>query len=129
VPADPHVDVIRAWHAALNAADVDALVGLSTEDVEVGGPRGTGRGADLLRDWVARAAITLEPLRVFAREATLVVEQRATWRLADGQQTPPQEVASVFQLRDGRVASVIRHLDVPSALEAAGLDVSDEVRS
>ena len=42
---------------ALNAGNVERVIALSTADVEVGGPRGAGRGADLLRDWVARAGI------------------------------------------------------------------------
>ena len=51
------VEIVLAWHAALNESDVQRLLSLSTDDVEVGGPRGAGRGADLLRDWVARAGV------------------------------------------------------------------------
>jgi hypothetical protein len=119
------IAVLDEWHAALNASDVDRLASLSTSDIEVGGPRGSGRGADLLRDWVARAGITLEPRRVYARDGTLVVEQRAQWRSVDGQLTPPQTVASVFRVRDGLVAAVLRYDDVAAALQAAGLDEAD----
>jgi hypothetical protein len=117
--------VLDEWHAALNAGDVDRLASLSTADIEVGGPRGSGRGADLLRDWVARAGITLEPRRVYGRDGTLVVEQSAQWRSVDGQLTPPQTVASVFRVRDGLVAAVLRYDDVAAALQAAGLDEAD----
>ena len=114
------VELVLAWHAALNAADVDRLLELSTSDVEVGGPRGAGRGADLLRDWVARAHIQLEPLRWQAQAATVVVEQRARWQTPDGQTTEPLTVASVFKIEGGKVASVIRLEDFASALESAG---------
>ena len=40
--------VIEAWHAAVNAGDGAAAGALCTDDVQVGGPRGTGRGRDLL---------------------------------------------------------------------------------
>jgi hypothetical protein len=123
------IAAIDDWHAALNAGDVDRLVGLSTVDVEVGGPRGSGRGADVLRDWVARAGITLEPRRVYGRDETLVVEQSAQWRAADGTLTQPQTVASVFRVRDGLVAAVLRYDDVAAALQAAGLDDADAVIS
>ena len=74
------VDVVMAWHAALNAGEVERLVSLSAPDVEVGGPRGSGRGIDLLRDWVARAGVVLEPSHVSGSDGTFVVEQRARWR-------------------------------------------------
>jgi ketosteroid isomerase-like protein len=125
----PEVTTVVDWHEAVNAGDVDRLVALSSEDIEVGGPRGSGSGVHLLRDWVARAGIRLEPRRVFSRAGTVVVEQGARWRSPeDGQMTEAQDVASVFLVRDGRVASVIRHPDLASALTAAGLDESDEQR-
>jgi ketosteroid isomerase-like protein len=117
----PEVETVLAWHDALNAGDVERLMSLSTTEVEVGGPRGTGRGADLLRDWVTRAGIRLEPGRVVSGDGRIVVEQTARWPGADGALGEPQTVASVFAVRDGRVASVIRYADMPSALEAAGL--------
>jgi hypothetical protein len=113
------VEIVLAWHAALNAGNVEELLGLSTSDVEVGGPRGVGRGADLLRDWVARAQIRLEPVRWQADGPRVVVEESATWLGPDGQPTPPQDAASVFAVEDDRVASVIRHADFGAALEAA----------
>lgn len=119
------VRVVEAWHDALNSGDADRLVQFSQPDVEVGGPRGTGRGAKLLRDWVERADIRLEPWRVFHRADKVVVEQRAEWRSADSVQT----VASVFSVHDGRVASVLRYGDLTEALRAAGLDESCEVET
>ena len=52
----PEPATVRAWHQALNAGDVDRLVALSSEDVEVGGPRGATRGAQALREWSAGLA-------------------------------------------------------------------------
>jgi ketosteroid isomerase-like protein len=120
------IETVLAWHAALNQADVERLLSLSTDNVEVGGPRGACHGADLLRDWLARASVRLEPRRIFCRNQMVVVDQAARWPTADGQRADPQEVASVFRVEDGRVASVLRHLDLASALHAAGLDFSDE---
>ncbi len=122
------IDTVVAWHRALNGGDVDRLLGLSSDDVEIGGPRGTGKGAPLLRDWATRAGISLEPRRIFHRAGTLVVEQAARWRQSEtGPMTDPESVATVFLVREGRVTSVVRHPEVASALAAAGLDDSDEV--
>ncbi len=108
--------IVLAWHEALNSGDVDRLVALSAADVEVGGPRGSGRGAQLVRDWFGRAGIRLTPLRVVARGQTLVVEQDARWSADE----PSHRVASVFRVRDGKVASVVRYPDMEAALSAAG---------
>ena len=120
------VAVIRAWHTALNDGDVERLVALSTDDVEVGGPRGSSSGAQVLRECVDRAGIRLEPRRVFQRGETLVVEQDAEWRAeGTGEVTAQQIAASVVVVRYGRVASVIRYADLVSALSAAGMTAAD----
>lgn len=116
---------MAAWHEALNAGDVERLAALSHPDVEVGGPRGTGRGAGLLREWVERANIRLYPSRFFHDEEAVVVEEEAQWRSPEtGEEIGNSTVGSVFVVRDGRVASVLRHDDLAAALEAAGLDES-----
>ena len=113
----PEIAVVADWHRALNAGEVDRLALLSSEDIEVGGPRGVGQGVALLRDWVARSGITLEPGCCYQRARTVVVEQQARWRLSeDGALGEPQTVASVFLVQNGRVASVVRFPDLASAL-------------
>jgi len=111
------VRTVLSWHAALNAGDLEQLVALSDNDVEVGGPRGSGRGAALLREWFGRAGVHLEPGRVYANGETVVVEQSAVWPGAAAQQ-----VASWFAVKDGKVQRVLRYESLDVALEAAGLD-------
>jgi ketosteroid isomerase-like protein len=124
------VRVVEAWHEALNEGDVDRLVGLSHPDVEVGGPRGVGRGVRLLREWVHRANVRLEPRRLFRRGGTVVVEQAGQWRSAEsGEVLGKHTVASVFAVSDGLVTSVVRYDDLSEALNTTGLDHSDEIRS
>ncbi len=119
----PEVTVVAAWHDALNHGDIDRLLTLSYPDIEVGGPRGTSRGVDVLREWVERAGIHLEVGRVFHRADTVVAEQAATWRSADtSEATDRQTIASVFVVRDGRVVRVARHPGMVDALRAVGLD-------
>ncbi len=123
------VHVIQAWHEALNEGDVDRLVGLSHPDVEVGGSRGSGRGVRLLREWVERANIRLEPQHLFWSGDTVVVEQSGQWRsVAAGEVIGSQTVTTVFGVSGGQVASVRRYDDLSEALNTAGLDHSDEIR-
>jgi ketosteroid isomerase-like protein len=122
--------VVEAWHEALNGDEIDRLVELSHPEVEVGGPRGTGRGAQLLREWVDRANIRLDPRRIFHSVDTVVVEQWAKWRSTDtGRVIGSQTVASVFVVRDGRVMRVVRYPDLVEALGATDLDESHEKKS
>ena len=127
---EPAARVVGDWLRALNGGDAGALISLSHPDVEVGGPRGTGRGADLLLDWAERSGIHLDPQRAFGRGDTVVVEQEARWRSAEsGEMSGGQPVATVFVVRDGRVASVVRHDDLAGALKETGLDESREIGS
>lgn len=118
--------IVQAWHEAVNSGDVERLIMLSSDDIEVGGPRGTGKGAQLLRDWFGRAGIRLEPRRIFGRRRTVVVEQDAQW-VAPGihESSGHEVVASVFTVRGGRVTSVIRYPELVFALQAAGLSEAD----
>ncbi len=118
---------VRAWHEAVNRGDADALVALSDDEIEVGGPRGSARGSAVLRDWLERAGIRLEPQRWFASPTELVVEQVATWRSADGALTDPETVASSFAVEDGRVMRTVRYGSLEEALAAAGLTLQDEI--
>ncbi|MGH6944614.1 MAG: nuclear transport factor 2 family protein [Geminicoccaceae bacterium] len=125
---DREVGTVLDWHDALNEGDVEHLVELSSDDIEVGGPRGPSRGVQVLREWVERANIRLEPRQVFRRGQTVVVEQDALWRSPDtGEVIGSEVVASVFVIQSGRVVSVHRHPDLATALNAAGLGEADRV--
>ena len=125
----PEVQTVFAWHDALNAGDVERLVRLSHPDVGVGGPRGTAQGAQILREWVDRANIHLEPGRIFHEAETVVVEQAAAWTSTDtGETTPAQTVASAFVVRDGVVTTVVRYPNFAEALLAVDLNQSQETK-
>lgn len=122
-------EIVRAWHEAVNRGDADALVALSDENIEVGGPRGLARGHAILRDWLDRAGIQLAPQRWFASSAELVVEQVATWRGPDDAVTDPQLIASSFRVENGRVTRAVRYGSLEEALAATGLSLADEVQT
>ena len=76
------VRLVDAFHTALNAGNVNALLCLLDDDVEVGGPRGSGRGASLVKEWVDRANIRLWPRRRFHSGDVVVAEEDAEWQSA-----------------------------------------------
>ena len=119
-------EIVRAWHRAVNRGDADALVALSDADIEIGGPRGSARGSAVLRDWLDRAGIQLEPQRWFASSTELVVEQVATWQSPEGGVTTPEIIASSFIVENGLVRRTVRYDSLSEALAATGLALQDE---
>lgn len=122
------VAVVQAWQAAANGQDGDRLIDLSDPNIEIVGPRGSGFGALLLREWLARAGLTLETQRIFARDQVVVVAQHGVWRSVEtGEVQGEADLASRFRVVDGRVVQFARHDQLDQALEAAGLDPADEL--
>jgi SnoaL-like domain len=120
--------VIEAWHAAVNAGDGAAAGALCTDDVQVGGPRGSGRGRDLLTGWVGHAGVRLEARRWYCGSGGAVVEQDARWiDGATGEPSAPVRVATAFAVDHGRISRVLRHTELADALAVLGLTSADEV--
>jgi hypothetical protein len=119
---------IGSWHQAVNDGAADLAGAFCTSDVEVGGPRGSGYGRELLVDWVRHAGIRMRPVRWFCGPAGAVVEQDARWvDPATGELGAPVRLATAFGVTDGRISRVLRHPDTPAALAALGLGPADEV--
>ena len=122
--------VVRAWLEAVNCQDADRLVALSDPDIEILGPRGTGRGHRLLCDWLCRAGLTLETRRTFVKGSVVVVAQHGAWRSPEsGEVTGEADVASLFRVAGQRVVQFARYDTLDQALRAAGLHPQEEVPS
>jgi hypothetical protein len=118
---DP-LTVIARWQAAVSAADFEGLRALSTDDIEIIGSRGPGRGIPFAEEWVRKTGISLQTIRGFPRGDVVVVEQTARWPPgADSAEAPERVIATVFTLRGDRIARAVRYEDLASALAAAGL--------
>ena len=113
-----------AWHDALNAADLDTLVSLSSDDIEIGGPHGAAQGHEALRAWASALSSTAELGRMYVHDGVVVVEQRISTRVDPGAVT---DAASAFRVVHDHVTSVFRHQDLASALAATELTAADLV--
>ena len=118
---------VYEWHTALNTGNVDQLVALVDSNVEVGGARGSSRGANVVRDWFGRANLQLHPLRAFCRSDQVVIEERGEWHAPTGELTGTQTVATHFTVIDDRISRIMRYDDLTTALTSAGLNQADEV--
>src|SRR5262249_28656113 len=120
-------DVVRAWLDAANAQDLGRLAEISAPDIELIGPRGSGHGHHVLRDWLGRAGLSLEARRAFARGEVVVVAQHGVWRSAEtGDVIGEADVATLFRTDGQRVVQVSRFDGLDDALRSAGLDYQDE---
>ncbi len=119
---------VAAWQEAANNQDIASLLELSDPDIEIIGPRGSGYGHQVLREWLGRAGLGLETRRVFGRDGLFVVAQRGVWRsLETGEVNAERDIASLFRVEGKRVVQFSRYDDLNLALEAAGLSYSDEL--
>lgn len=124
----PEIIIVRDWHVALNHGSVDQMIALVDEQVEIRGPRGSTRGAQVVRDWFARANIRLYPTRFFQRGGVVIAEQAAQWRDPDtGEVTSHQVVASLFHVSGQRLTFIQRFESLAAALDAGGLTPDDEL--
>lgn len=120
--------LVQAWQDAANQQNSDRLVELSAPDIEVVGPRGSGHGYQLLRDWLSRAGLQLTTLRAFARDNVVVVAQHGIWRsLETGEVTGERDLASSFRVEGQHVVQFARYDHLDTALDEAGLHYSDEI--
>ncbi|HET7326803.1 MAG TPA: nuclear transport factor 2 family protein [Nocardioidaceae bacterium] len=119
-------EVLARWHAAVNAGDIDAALACCADDVAVQGPRGTGHGHELMRAWLTRSGIRLQPqggpreLTGSPSSYTCVVHELAHWTAPDapaGAPTEPVDTWCVFTVAGDLLTSVARfetRADVPA---------------
>jgi hypothetical protein len=125
--AESPIDVVRQWHEALNAGNVERLLERVTPDVDIAGPRGSARGADQVKAWAGRAGIKMVPTEWYAAGDQVVVQEETTWTQRDGPLSEPTLIATAFQVTGDRVSRIARYSDIGAALNAIGLTASDAV--
>ena len=120
--------VVEAWNDAANRQDAERLTELSDPNIEIIGPRGSGYGHTLLRDWLARAGLTLTTVRAFAGGNLVVLAQHGVWRsLETGEITEERDLASHSRVAVGRVLRFARYDTLAEAFAATGLTEADEI--
>jgi ketosteroid isomerase-like protein len=117
-------ETVSAWHEAVNAKDIEAAVDLCAPDVAVTGPKGTGHGQDLMRAWLQRSGIRLEPQHPLEeRGGRILVHERAQWSTtadapAQAPTSAPVDTWVVFRAAGGQVTEVARHETEEDALRS-----------
>ncbi|QLL08024.1 nuclear transport factor 2 family protein [Mycobacterium vicinigordonae] len=118
------IATVLAWHDALNSADIDTLVALSSDDIEIGDAHGAAQGHQALSSWAKSLTTTAELGRMFVHDGVVVVEQTISDRHDPSAVTT---AASAFRVVRDHVTSVYRHENLSLALAATELTESDLV--
>lgn len=118
------IATVLAWHDALNDSDLDTLVGLSSDDIDIGDAHGAAQGHQALRQWAASLKTTAELGRMYVHDGVVVAEQKISNREDPGAVTT---AASAFRVVRDHVTSVFRHASLASALAATDLTETDRV--
>src|ERR1700753_3775120 len=116
------IATVLAWHDALNAADVDTLLSLSSDDIEVGDAHGAGQGHAALRDWVTANPRSIEVGRLFVHDGVVVVEQKIS-----GPDESGADAAAALRVVRDHATSAFRHETLAAALAATELTTADLV--
>ena len=120
--------IVQAWQDAANSQNIDRVIELSAPTIEIVGPRGSGHGHQLLRDWLGRAGLHLTTLRAFAHDNIVVLAQHGVWRSVEtGEVAGERNVASRFRVDGQRIVQFARYDNLDIALDEAGLHNSDEL--
>ena len=132
MPQIEPVDVVRSYNKALGAVDVDAMLAFVHEDCEVVSSRGVMRGHESVRAFAARQSygVRMVPAeqRYFARGETVVVYGTVEWRYVESDELAGRDDgATVWTVRNGRIARLEICEELAPALASAGLTRADEV--
>jgi ketosteroid isomerase-like protein len=102
-------DLSRAFIAAMNSYDADALAALLTPDVELQGFKGTYAGHEAARRWLGtpgpnlRSEIVIDEVREQDDRALVAATRNWLW-VESGEHADDERWHAVFWCRDGKVA-------------------------
>lgn len=125
-------DPVREFIRAFNERDLDAFVAVLDPDVELHSMKGLRKGREAARVWATRApggvqqTIELEELYEDGTEsgggsAVALIRRVWVWD-EDGSPAGEDEMAWLFELREGRVRSWRPFEDRAAALRAGGFE-------
>jgi hypothetical protein len=118
------IATVLAWHDALDSADIETLVALSSDDIDFGDSRGAAQGQEALRRWASSLEATSQLGRMYVHDGVVVVEQKISTPDDPG---ATSTAASAFRVVHDHVTAVFRHEDLASALAATELTEADLV--
>ena len=122
-------DLVRRFYDAFAAEDLEAMVATLHPEVELVTARGPRYGHEGARVWATRVPggdleqrVVLDGVREHGDRAVALIRRQWWWREQD-KLAEEEELAALFELRDGLIGRVVTAEDRASALASAGIEV------
>jgi ketosteroid isomerase-like protein len=121
-------ELVRSFYEAFNARDLETLASLLHEDAELVTARGPRYGRLAAREWATpvpdgelEQRVVLEGVREHGPTAVALIRRQWWWRDGGGL-ADEEELATVFELRDGLIERMVAGIDRAAALAEAGIE-------
>jgi limonene-1,2-epoxide hydrolase len=124
---EPGAGAVSRFIDAFNKGDLDAFVATLDPEVEIHAARGLKSGPEEAREWATRAPggvqqqVEVEELRPSGDQVLALVKRRWTWA-EDGEHAGDDEMAWLFDIKDGKILRWRSFSDRDDGLAAAGLE-------
>lgn len=125
-----NASTVARWVRSLARGDLAGALACVDDDVQLVEPGATVDGVEELRAWIVASSETVQPLRWFANDEVVLVEQLVTQVPRDPDVLvfrPSRREAIAFELRDDTIVRIERHQRVDEARAALGLDDAYEL--
>ncbi|MCP3027101.1 hypothetical protein [Halobacillus sp. A5] len=120
--------IADSWVNFSNKADMDGLSEVTSNQLELVGPKGKGViNHQELYDWMQRAKLQLKTECRYARDHYVVLAQHGTWFNDDDTIKGEAVVYTVLKVENGKVCFLARYDDLESALRTSGLSEGDKI--
>src|SRR5919108_4059531 len=121
-------ELVRRFYEAFNGQDLDALEATLHSEVELETARGPRFGREAAREWATRIPsgeleqrVVLDGVRVHGDRAVALIRRQWWWREED-ELGEAEELAALFEFRDGLISRVVTGKDRAAALATAGIE-------
>lgn len=116
------------WIEYCNDQDIEGLAGITSEELEVHGPKGTATiDKTGFKEWMERANLKLETFEYYARDNKVVMGQHGIWLDTDGTVKGEQDVYTVLVFDREKVSALGRFDDKEQAFDVTGLEEGDRI--
>src|SRR5699024_12683548 len=114
------------WIEYCNDQDIEGMAGITSEELEVHGPKGTATiDKTGFKEWMERANLTLETFEYYARDNKVVMVQQGIWLDTDGTVKGEQGVYTVLVFDSEKVGALGRFEDKAEPVDVNGLEAGE----
>ncbi|WP_077326407.1 hypothetical protein [Virgibacillus siamensis] len=122
------IETAETWIDLSNQKNLEELSNITSPDLELIGPKGTGVITHQdLGEWIERANLQLATIERYAKDHYTVFVQHGTWLNDDNTIKGQDIVFTVFKVVDQHVNFLARYDNKEDAFKISGLGMGDKI--